>query len=109
MPSRSSGKSGHASTYSCELKGHLTFLILWLLSQKPRTGAQLAEEIGTRRGVKPNPGTIYPALSELVQSGAISFKTLKNQKIYSLTPEGLAGFEHAKQAFCKTFCDLFGV
>ncbi len=100
-------KHAHGA-YSCEMKGHLSFLILWLLSKKPMTGAQLAEEIGARRGVKPNPGTIYPALQDLVDAGAITFKSAKNQKIYSVTSAGQAGFEEAKQAFCKTFNDLFG-
>ena len=49
----------------CDMRGMLSFMILWLLSKRPMYGQELATEIGKRRGTKPNPGTIYPALKEL--------------------------------------------
>jgi len=55
----------------CDMRGMLSFLILWLLSKKAMYGQELAEEIGKRRGTKPNPGTIYPALRELEKRGLI--------------------------------------
>ena len=46
---------------TCDMRGMLSFTILWLLSKRPMYGQELAMEIGKRRGDKPNPGTIYPA------------------------------------------------
>jgi len=34
-------------------------------------GQELADEIGKRKGEKPSPGTIYPALKGLKESGFI--------------------------------------
>lgn len=47
--------------YSCDMRGMLGFLILFLLSKKSMHGQELAEEIARRKGEKPRPGTIYPA------------------------------------------------
>ena len=47
------------------MKGYLTYLILWNLSQTRMNGAQITREFEKRRGTKPSPGTIYPALKEL--------------------------------------------
>ena len=55
----------------CDMRGMLSFMILWLLSTRPMYGQELANEIGKRRGDKPNPGTIYPALKELASRGMI--------------------------------------
>ena len=51
--------------YCCDMRGMLSFLILFLLSKKPMCGSELAKEIGKRKGETPSPGTIYPALKAL--------------------------------------------
>src|SRR5580700_4832215 len=56
---------------ACDMRGMLSFMILWLLSKRPMYGQELAAEIGKRRGEKPNPGTIYPALKDLASRGMI--------------------------------------
>ncbi len=90
------------------MRGFLSFLVLLLLKKKPMTGAQLAEEIEKRKGCKPNPGTIYPALKELLQKKAIVIKSTNGkEKTYSLTPLGKEKLNEAKNAFCKTFYDVF--
>ena len=43
-----------------ELKGFLSFFILHELDQGPMSGDELAHEIGSRKGAKLTPGTIYP-------------------------------------------------
>lgn len=94
---------------ACDMRGFLSFLILWLLNKKSMTGAELAEEIGRRKGgCKPNPGTIYPALKELVRKKAIALKNSREkQKAYALTPAGKAELGRAIDVFSKTFYDLF--
>ena len=49
----------------CEMKGYLTYLILWIIGKNSMNGAEIGRELEKRRGTKPSPGTIYPALKEL--------------------------------------------
>ncbi|MDO9045542.1 MAG: PadR family transcriptional regulator [Methanobacteriaceae archaeon] len=78
----------------------MTYLVLWILSKESMNGAQISRELEKRRGTKPSPGTIYPALKELRKNGLIKVDDNKN---YSLTH---AGEEELKVA-CKSFCDIF--
>lgn len=87
----------------CDMRGMLGFLILFLLSKKSMHGQALAEEIGKRKGGKPSPGTIYPALKSLRNTGFISEKREGKNIMYSLTPEGKHALKIAKGRFMKTF------
>ena len=93
--------------YCCDMRGMLSFLILFLLSKKPMHGQELAAEIEKRRGERPSPGTIYPALKGLKEHGLIREKKLGKSITYELTPQGKAGLAEAKRHFCKTFTDIF--
>ncbi|MBI3051748.1 PadR family transcriptional regulator [Candidatus Woesearchaeota archaeon] len=88
---------------SYELKGFLSFLILWLLSREEMTGAELANEFRKRKGAKPSPGTIYPALKELRQKGLV--RTSKDKK-YSLTSKGKRELATGLNSFFEIFCDI---
>lgn len=90
----------------CDMRGFLSFLILWLLNKQPMTGTQLADEIGERKGYRPNPGTIYPALKSLLEKKVIKSKASGKEKIYSLTKQGELELQEAKNLFCKTFYDI---
>jgi len=91
----------------CDMRGMLSFLILWLLSKKPMYGQELAEEIGKRRGTKPNPGTIYPALKELKKRGLIKSKKEGRVTNYHITEKGRKGILTACEYFCKAFGEIF--
>ncbi len=91
----------------CDMRGYLSFLILWLLSKKPLAGSELAEEIGKRKGVRPNPGTIYPTLADLSHRKAVSFKMQGKKKVYSLTPKGRQMLQESVDFFCHCFHDVF--
>jgi len=93
--------------YCCDMRGMLGFLILLLLSKKPMHGQQLAEEIGKRKGAKPSPGTIYPALKALKEDGLIEEEKKGKLIVYKITPEGKEGFKEAKKYFCRAFADAF--
>lgn len=67
------------------------------------TGAEIARELENRKGSKPSPGTIYPALKELKEKGLI---TSDKNKAYSLTKEGKNELKKACCAFCKIFYDM---
>lgn len=84
----------------CEMKGYLTYLILWILGKKNMNGAEIGRELEKRRGTKPSPGTIYPALKELKNRGMID---VDKNKYYSLTKEG----EEELKSACKFFCNIF--
>jgi len=87
----------------CDMKGFLSYLILWNLSKKSMNGAEISKELEKRRGTKPSPGTIYPALKELKEKQLIS---ADKDKIYSLTTKGKRELKNACASFCKTFYDM---
>ena len=66
-------------------------------------GAEIGRELEKRRGTKPSPGTIYPALKELKNGGLI---TVDHQKIYSLTDNGQKELKSSCEFFCKIFYDV---
>lgn len=70
--------------------GFLKLAILKLVSQKPLHGYALMKEIermseGTWR---PSPGSIYPALQELLRSGYITQEQEGRKRIYKITTRG---------------------
>ena len=69
----------------CDMKGFLSYLIMWNLKKKSMNGAEIAKELEIRKGSKPSPGTIYPALKELKEKGLI---TADKDKTYSLSKKG---------------------
>jgi len=91
----------------CDMRGMLSFLVLWLLSKRPMYGQELAKEIGKRRGVKPNPGTIYPALKELEKRGLIEAKKDGRVTNFHITEKGRDGILAACEYFCKAFWEIF--
>lgn len=93
--------------YGCDMRGMLSFHVLWLLSRKPMHGEQIAGEIGRRRGEKPKAGTIYPALKDLKKKGLIKGEKKGKIIVYSLTPEGRKTMKYAMDYFCRAFRDIF--
>jgi len=85
------------------MKGLLSYLILWILKDKTLNGTEIAIELENRKGSKPSPGTIYPALKELKEKGLISAD--KNKK-YSLTKKGSKELDRHCAMFCKLFYDV---
>ena len=82
-------------------------MLLWLLCKRPMYGQQLAEEIAKRRGEKPNPGTIYPALKDLHRRGLIQMHSEGRKTVYELTKEGQTGVAEASVYFCRVFGEIF--
>ena len=91
----------------CDMRGFLGFLILFLLSNKPMHGQELAEDIAKRKGDKPSPGTIYPALKSLREAGFLDEKKEGKTITYTLTPSGKKALTVAKRKFCKIFLGVF--
>src|SRR5690349_25163346 len=74
-------------------QGHLKFVILRLLEEKPRHGYEIIKEIEDRFGgmYSPSPGTVYPTLTMLEDLGyARALVDDSGKKTYTITPEGSA-------------------
>jgi PadR family transcriptional regulator, regulatory protein PadR len=87
----------------CDMRGLLGFLVLFLLSKKPMHGQEIATELAKRRGEKPSPGTIYPALKGLKDAGFLSEEKEGKTITYKLTSKGEKALEIAKKRFTRTF------
>ena len=90
----------------CDMRGLLGFLILFLLSKKSMHGQDLANEIAKRKGEKPSPGTIYPALKSLKESGFLDEQKKGKMIIYNLTGKGKKALEIAKKIFKNLFRNI---
>ena len=75
----------------------------FLLSKKSMHGQEIADEIAKRKGEKPSPGTIYPALKSLRDSGFLEEQKEGKTIIYNLTLKGKKALEIAKGKFSRTF------
>ena len=93
----------HQHQHHCRMRGFLSFLILWLVSKKGMTGAEIALELEKRKGSKPSPGTIYPVLKDLKDKGLLS---VDKDKRYTLTKNGKKELEMSLNMFFETFCDV---
>ncbi len=89
------------------MRGMLSFYILWLLSKKPMNGQEISIELQKRRGSKPTPGTIYPALKELRAKKLVEMEREGKETVYTLSTEGKAGLERACRYFCSAFAEIF--
>ncbi len=88
------------------MRGMLSFLLLFLLSKKPMYGQELANELEKRKGDRPSPGTIYPALKDLKEEGLIKEKKEGKTITYHLKPLGKKVLAVAKSKFCRAFTDI---
>jgi DNA-binding PadR family transcriptional regulator len=88
------------------MRGFLTFQILFELDKEELNGQQIAERIAKRRGAKPTPGTIYPALKELKKGKYIEGVKEGRQIVYHLTPEGDQAYIEACRYFLQAFGDI---
>jgi DNA-binding PadR family transcriptional regulator len=73
-------------------RGLLRFLVLKMLSEKPMSGAEIAEQIEKQTGGrwKPSPGSIYPLMAWMLDKGLTkeSRKEGEGFKRYSFTVKG---------------------
>lgn len=89
------------------MRGFLSFLTLFLLSKERMSGQEIARELEKRKGCKPSPGTIYPALKTLKEDGLIKERIEGKSIKYELTKEGKRALEDARKQFYQTFSDIF--
>ncbi|AEC51005.1 Transcription regulator, PadR-like family [Pyrococcus sp. NA2] len=73
------------------IRGHLKFLVLHILKEKPLHGYGIIKELEERFGIpSPSPGAIYPVLASLRRTGLIesSGKGKKEKTVYRITKKG---------------------
>ncbi|GIH90709.1 PadR family transcriptional regulator [Planobispora siamensis] len=71
-------------------RGDVRAAILALLSEEPRNGYQIIQEIAQRSqgGWKPSPGAVYPALQQLTDEGLVLSEESDGRKTFRLTDAG---------------------
>ncbi|NUW30935.1 helix-turn-helix transcriptional regulator [Nonomuraea sp. SMC257] len=71
-------------------RGDVRAAILALLSEEPRNGYQIIQEIAERSegGWKPSPGAVYPALQQLTDEGLVVAEENEGRKTFRLTEAG---------------------
>src|ERR1700722_6266578 len=77
-------------------RGDIRTAALLLLSEEPRNGYQIMQEVQERSdGVwRPSPGSTYPALQQLEDEGLIRARELDGRKLFELID---AGREYVKE------------
>jgi len=70
-------------------------------------GQQIADEVAKRKGVRPSPGTLYPALKELERRKLIKGIKEGRAVTYSLTDDGRKSIKKSMEYFCKSFGEIF--
>jgi DNA-binding PadR family transcriptional regulator len=82
-------------------RGDIRSAILLLLSEEPRNGYGLMQEIEERSGGvwRPSPGSVYPALSQLEDEGLVKATDTDGRKSFTLTDEGTTHVEANRERF----------
>lgn len=86
----------------CDMRGFLSFLVLWIISKENMRGCDIGRELEKRRGSKPSPGTLYPVLKELKEKGLIE---PDKKKFYTVTRKGEEELNSALHYFSSIFYD----
>lgn len=79
------------------LRGILKLLILKELEKSDNTGYALIQKISAKTSKKPSPGSVYPLLKELTNSGFLKVRTEGKKKIYSLSEKGRKVLDEASK------------
>jgi len=76
--------------------GDLRYIILKLITEKPRHGYEIIKEIEEQLGgmYSPSPGVIYPTLTLLEELGYVAVTPVGSKKQYTITAAGAAFLEH---------------
>lgn len=78
------------------VRGILKLLILKELEKNDATGYELIQRISIK-AKRPSPGSVYPLLKELTNSGFLNVRVEGNKKIYSLSEKGKTVLEEASK------------
>jgi DNA-binding PadR family transcriptional regulator len=85
--------------------GEVKFVILRLLSEKPRHGYEVIRALEEKFGglYTPSPGTVYPTLQLLEDEGYVKVIEEDGKKVYHVTPEGTKYLEEHRTVLDEIF------
>jgi DNA-binding PadR family transcriptional regulator len=78
---------GHGGFTPSE-RGNLKYDVLAILAEGPQHGYEIMLAIEERRGFRPSPGSIYPALQMLDDGDFVSGREAEGKRIYAITEKG---------------------
>ena len=80
-------------------RGDVRGAILLLLSEEPRNGYQLMQELESRSGGvwRPSPGSVYPALQLLADEGLVRSESRDGGNVFELTDAGRHHLEEHRE------------
>ncbi|HII71463.1 TPA: PadR family transcriptional regulator [Candidatus Woesearchaeota archaeon] len=70
------------------IKGYLKYFVLKFLDEADTKGYDLMNRLEAATGKRPSPGSIYPLLKDLEESGFITSREEGKSKIYTITKQG---------------------
>jgi len=69
-------------------RGSVKYEILSVLAEGPRHGYEIMLAIEEKRGVRPSPGSIYPALQMLEDEDYVTGREVDGKRVYAIAPKG---------------------
>lgn len=78
---------GHGGFGQSE-RGSVKYDVLAILTEGPRHGYEIMLAIEERRGFRPSPGSIYPALQMLDDGDFVSSSEVDGKRVYTITDKG---------------------
>jgi DNA-binding PadR family transcriptional regulator len=86
-PGRRGRRHGHGGLGQSE-RGSVKYDVLAILLDGPRHGYEIMLAIEEKRGFRPSPGSIYPALQMLDDGDFVSSREVDGKRIYTITDKG---------------------
>jgi DNA-binding PadR family transcriptional regulator len=92
-----SGRHGHRGSFGGgwgdeprTRRGDIKFMLLGLLSERSQHGYELIKELEARRGGfrRLSPGSVYPTLQMLEESGYLTSEEADGKRVYTITESG---------------------
>ncbi|ACK70130.1 transcriptional regulator, PadR-like family [Gloeothece citriformis PCC 7424] len=82
---------GRRGRHNCRTRrGEIKFILLSLLSERPRHGYELIKELEDRYGGfrRLSPGSVYPTLQLLEEGGYLTSEQIEGKRVYTITESG---------------------
>lgn len=88
-PGRRGHRHGHGhGGFAQSERGSVKYDVLAILLDGPRHGYEIMLAIEERRGFRPSPGSIYPALQMLADGDFVSSREVDGKRIYEISDAG---------------------
>lgn len=81
-------RHGHGMRGGGRARGEMKFEILETLLDGPRHGYDIMMAIEQKRGLRPSPGSIYPALQMLEDADFVRGEERDGKRVYTITDKG---------------------